>query len=67
MQVTRDLLAGRVQGCEWLETRGSTLLERVLMTTHVFDFASVYLAFLNGVDPTPVELISRLKERLAAR
>jgi len=26
---------------------------------------SVYLALLNGVDPTPVEPIAELKERLA--
>jgi glucose/mannose-6-phosphate isomerase len=67
MQVTRELLNGRVQGCEWLDTHGSTRLERMLSTTHLFDFTSVYLAVLNGVDPTPVALIAQLKERLAAR
>ena len=28
------------------------------------DFTSVYLAYLNGVDPTPVANIDLLKERL---
>ena len=28
------------------------------------DLVSIYLALLDGVDPTPVEPIERLKERL---
>jgi hypothetical protein len=28
------------------------------------DFASVYLAYLNGVDPTPISVIDHLKDRL---
>ncbi|MDO8491899.1 MAG: SIS domain-containing protein [Dehalococcoidia bacterium] len=34
--------------------------------SHFFgDFVSYYLALLNGVDPAPVTVIDRLKERLA--
>ncbi len=31
------------------------------------DFASYYLAVLNEVDPTPVEVIESLKKALAAK
>ncbi len=39
-------------------------LERILSAMMLGDFTSVYLAFLNGVDPTPVKNIDLLKKRL---
>lgn len=39
-------------------------MKRMLSAMLLGDFASVYLAFLNGVDPTPVENIDFLKGRL---
>jgi glucose/mannose-6-phosphate isomerase len=39
-------------------------LTRILSAMILGDFVSVYLAFLNGVDPTPVESIDTLKRRL---
>jgi len=39
-------------------------LTRLLSTMILGDFTSVYLAYLNGVDPTPVENIDFLKQRL---
>ncbi|MEJ2722037.1 MAG: SIS domain-containing protein [bacterium] len=41
-------------------------MTRVLSAMILGDFASVYLAYLNGVDPTPVRNIDLLKERLKA-
>jgi len=46
--------------------RGETLLSRMLGTLYLGDFASVYLAVLRNVDPTPVKPIVELKKRLAA-
>jgi glucose/mannose-6-phosphate isomerase len=40
-------------------------LARMLATMLLGDFASVYLAYLNGVDPTPVKKIDALKKELA--
>jgi glucose/mannose-6-phosphate isomerase len=45
-------------------TRGETALERVLSLVLLGDLVSVYLAVLGGTDPTPVEAIDRLKDRL---
>jgi glucose/mannose-6-phosphate isomerase len=46
------------------QARGDSRLERVLSHVLLGDLVSVYLAALNGVDPTPVEAIERLKSGL---
>lgn len=45
---------------------GQHPLERMASLCAVGDFASVYLALLSGVDPTPIEPIATLKARLLA-
>jgi glucose/mannose-6-phosphate isomerase len=45
--------------------RGSTPLSRFLSLVAVGDHASVYLAAIRGVDPTPIDAIVRLKRTLA--
>lgn len=45
---------------------GDTPLAQILHATAIGDYASTYLAFLNGVDPSPVPPIVRLKEALTA-
>jgi len=44
---------------------GETPLERMLSLIQFGDFVSYYLAVLNGVDPTPVNVIEQLKKSLA--
>ncbi|HON00213.1 MAG TPA: SIS domain-containing protein [Acidobacteriota bacterium] len=43
---------------------GATRLERLWSLILLGDFASMYLAFQNGEDPTPVEVIDTLKARM---
>ena len=43
---------------------GQSWLAKMLYTIYIGDFTSVYLAILRGVDPTPVKMISLLKERI---
>lgn len=45
--------------------KGKSVLARMCSVICVGDFASVYLAVLRGVDPTPVRTINVLKESLA--
>ena len=45
-------------------SRGKSSLARMLSTVCIGDFTSVYLAILRGVDPTPVENINLLKEKM---
>ena len=47
-----------------IESRGDSRLERVLSLVLLGDLVSVYLAVLDGVDPTPVEPIERIKAAL---
>lgn len=44
---------------------GKGKLAKMLSATLAGDFTSVYLSILRGVDPTPVETISQIKEALA--
>lgn len=50
---------------ERLETPGGGRLARMLAIMLLGDFTSVYLAYLNDVDPTPVKKIDALKGQLA--
>jgi glucose/mannose-6-phosphate isomerase len=47
-----------------VEAHGDSRLERVLSHVLLGDLVSVYLAVLDGVDPTPVEPIERIKAAL---
>jgi glucose/mannose-6-phosphate isomerase len=47
-----------VAGC------GDSLLARLLSLVYIGDLTSVYLAYLRGVDPTPIEAITALKRRM---
>ena len=42
-------------------------LAKILETIYIGDMTSVELAKLNGVEPTPVEVIENLKEELGGR
>ncbi|HET6350395.1 MAG TPA: bifunctional phosphoglucose/phosphomannose isomerase [Candidatus Krumholzibacteria bacterium] len=50
---------------ERLETPGGGRLARMVALMLLGDFTSVYLAYLNDVDPTPVKKIDALKQQLA--
>ncbi len=64
-EVTRELLLREGVAAETLQGRGESRLAQMLSLIHFGDYASFYLAMLNGVDPTPVETIAFLKQRLA--
>jgi glucose/mannose-6-phosphate isomerase len=48
-----------------LESIGSNPVERVLSLVLLGDLVSIYLAVLRDTDPTPVDVIERLKAALA--
>ncbi len=64
--VTRDLLAKRGLNHVPIEVKGESALSEMLWAIHFGDYASYYLAMLNGVKPTPVAAIDTLKEALKA-
>lgn len=64
MEVTRSILEPRAAFWREIHATGTGRLARMLSLVQFGDWLSLYLAVLNGVDPTPVELIDTLKLEL---
>jgi glucose/mannose-6-phosphate isomerase len=64
-EVTGELLDRAGIAHEFVDSEGSSLLSQMMSLVLFGDFVSYYLALLYRVDPTPVEVINYLKERLA--
>lgn len=64
-EVSDRLLSGMRPHSTTVPLGGETILEQMLWGSVLADFVSIYLAILNGVDPTPVDLIEKLKVELA--
>lgn len=65
MEITKDIL--KKEGVEVIEiwSRGEELLSRIFSLIYIGDFISYYLAILYGIDPTPVDRVTYLKNKLA--
>lgn len=63
-QITADLLAQYKIPHTIVDSKGNDSLSQVLTQVYYGDWVSYYLALVNGTDPTPVEPIAYLKERL---
>ena len=63
-EVTERLLSGKRPAPIVVEPHGETLLKQLLWSIAMGDFVSVYLALLNGVNPTPVDLVEKFKVAL---
>ncbi len=63
-EVTERLLSGRRPSPYVVPVQGDTLLEQLLWAVIVGDFVSIYLALLNGVNPSPVDLVEKFKHAL---
>jgi glucose/mannose-6-phosphate isomerase len=62
--VSERLLSGLRPAPEVVVPQGKTVLQQVLWASNFADFASLYVALLNGLNPTPVDLVERLKKEL---
>jgi glucose/mannose-6-phosphate isomerase len=63
-EVTERLLSGKRPAPEVIVPKGDTLLEQLLWVSNFCDFVSLYVAILNGVNPTPVDLVEKFKKEL---
>jgi len=63
--LTAKLLSGRRPAPHTIQAEGDTLLEQLLYTMALGDFVTLYMALLNGINPTPVELIEKFKVELS--
>ncbi len=64
IEVTRRLVGEHVPWHE-ISAQGESLLERLMYLTYFGDFVSLYLAYLNEVDPEAIDYINTLKAELA--
>jgi len=64
-ELSDRLLSGNRPAAQPLSLKGETLFAQMVWGAILADFASAYVAILNGVDPTPVVLIEKLKQELA--
>lgn len=63
-EVTDRLLSGMRPAANILKLEGDSPLQQILWGMVFCDFVSLYLALLNGVNPTPVDLVEKLKTEL---
>lgn len=64
-EISDRLLSGRRPKATPIQLAGDTPLRQLLWASIFADFASIYVAILNNVDPTPVDLVEKLKKELA--
>lgn len=64
-EVSDRLLSGMRPKAIQIQAEGNSAVEHMLYLILLGDFATTYLAVLNGVNPTPVELVERFKKELA--
>jgi glucose/mannose-6-phosphate isomerase len=64
IELTAELVRPGARTVERVAARGHSPLERLMSLVFLGDLVSVYLAVLGGTDPTPVDMLERLKESL---
>ena len=67
VELTEELIADRAHATFRVPTVGRAAFSRVMSLVLLGDLVSLYLAVLRGADPTPVDVLQDLKERLAGR
>ena len=63
-EISDRLLSGLRPKATRIDLSGDSVLAQLLWGCILADYVSIYLAILNGVDPTPVALIEKLKHEL---
>jgi glucose/mannose-6-phosphate isomerase len=65
IELTRGLIASQAAATYRVESRGEHQTERLVSLVLLGDLVSIYMAVLRGVDPTPIDVMERLKGELA--
>lgn len=63
-EVGQRLLSGKWPSPFVIEAEGDNVLEHLLYCVALGDFVSLYVGLLNGLDPSPVELVEKFKQAL---
>lgn len=64
--LTDRLLSGMRPKANTIHLAGDSLVQQMLWGLALAEFTSIYLGILNGVNPTPVELVEKFKAELNA-
>ncbi len=64
IEITKTLMQPSISKLFEVWSQGKSPLAKMLSTICIGDFTSIYLAILRKVDPTPVNTISLLKEKM---
>lgn len=64
IELTKELALQKAKKVLEIHAKGEGKLARMLSVLYLGDLTSVYLAILHGVDPLPVETISKLKKQM---
>ena len=67
IETTQSLVFQKAKKVLEIRARGEGKLAKMFSVLRVGDFASVYLAVLQGVDPTPVTIINEVKRELGKK
>lgn len=65
MKITEGIVKEYAADVLYIESEGNSLLTRMFSLIYLGDWASYYLAIINGIDPTPVKVIDYLKNELS--
>ncbi|MBM3253743.1 MAG: bifunctional phosphoglucose/phosphomannose isomerase [Candidatus Omnitrophica bacterium] len=65
IDITKKIIKRYTNTIIEIHSLGNCLLSRMFYLIYLGDFVSFYLAILNNVDPTPVDKVKYLKDRLA--
>lgn len=63
-EVSDRLLSGKRPKANTVNMAGDSTIAQLLWGSILADFVSIYVAILNNVDPTPVDLVEKLKHEL---
>jgi glucose/mannose-6-phosphate isomerase len=63
-ELTDRMLSGMRPKAITVNLQGNSAVEQLLYGVLLGDFATTYLALLNGVNPTPVDLVEKFKKEL---
>ena len=65
IRLTQELIGDRAAVTERIETVGETAIERLVSLVLLGDLVSIYMAVLAGRDPVQIDVLTKLKQRLA--
>lgn len=64
-QISLKQVRSQVSQLIEVEAQGDSRFEKQIYLTYLADYVSIYLAFLRGVDPSPIEAIESLKQEMS--